>query len=315
MRRAFSRVQARTRFPRWPVETALADLYDFLFRELALVAGSPVPWIAPWPGPSARWALVLTHDVETRRGYEHIHLLRDVEAAAGYRSSWNFVAKRYEVEDSIVHDLVTAGFEVGVHGLYHDGRDLESLELLQQRLPEIRANADRWGAIGFRSPATHRRWDWMPLLGFEYDSSYPDSDPFEPQPGGCCSWLPFFNEGLVELPITLPQDHTLFVILGQRDETTWLRKTEAISKRGGMALLNTHPDYMIDRHWIDVYTRFLGAFAGDDTVWRALPREVSSWWRRRAASTVERRGERWCVVGPAADEARIELAEASDAAH
>jgi hypothetical protein len=52
----------------------------------------------------------------------------------------------------------------------------------------------------------------MASLPFEYDSSYPDTDPFEPQPGGCCSWLPYFNGPLVELPITLPQDHTLFVI-------------------------------------------------------------------------------------------------------
>ena len=50
----------------------------------------------------------------------------------------------------------------------------------------------------------------MPRLGFEYDSSYTDTDPYEPQPGGCCSYLPYFNESLVELPITLPQDHTVF---------------------------------------------------------------------------------------------------------
>jgi hypothetical protein len=62
----------------------------------------------------------------------------------------------------------------------------------------IRQYANRWGAVGYRSPATHRRWEWMPLLGFEYDSSYPDTDPFEPQPGGCCTWLPYFNDGLVE---------------------------------------------------------------------------------------------------------------------
>jgi hypothetical protein len=46
----------------------------------------------------------------------------------------------------------------------------------------------------------------MPLLVFDYDSSYPDTDPYEPPPGGCCTWLPYFNEELIELPITLAQD-------------------------------------------------------------------------------------------------------------
>ena len=83
----------------------------------------------------------------------------------------------------------------------------------------------------------------MPLLGFDYDSSYPDTDPYEPQPGGCCSWLPFFNGDLVELPITLPQDHTLFEILGASTSALWLDKARFLRDRGGMALMITHPDY------------------------------------------------------------------------
>jgi hypothetical protein len=35
----------------------------------------------------------------------------------------------------------------------------------------MREFATRWNAVGFRSPATHRVWEWMPLLGFHYDSS------------------------------------------------------------------------------------------------------------------------------------------------
>ena len=52
----------------------------------------------------------------------------DAEVEAGCRSSWNLVPKRYEVADATVSDLRARGFEVGVHGLYHDGRDLESHE-------------------------------------------------------------------------------------------------------------------------------------------------------------------------------------------
>jgi hypothetical protein len=305
LRRAFTRVQARTSFPRWPAETALHDLYERLLGLTASVAGQPIPTIAAWPAGRS-WALVLTHDVETSLGYEHIPVLCDVELAAGCRSSWNLVPKRYAVEDSVVADLRARGFEVGVHGLYHDGRDLESRELLDERLPEMRSWAERWEATGFRAPATHRNWEWMPLLGFDYDTSYPDTDPFEPQGGGCCTWLPFFNDGMVELPITLAQDHTLFVIL-RRDESLWREKTDFLRSRGGMALLITHPDYMLAPERVDSYRSFLDRALSDPGVWCALPSEVSAWWRRRAASRVEWNGAGWRVTGPASGEAAVAL--------
>ena len=31
-------LQARTSFPRWPIETALHDLYDWLFRLIGMIA-------------------------------------------------------------------------------------------------------------------------------------------------------------------------------------------------------------------------------------------------------------------------------------
>ena len=229
------------------------------------------------------------------------------------RSSWNFVPRRdYEVSLERIHGLVSDGFEVGVHGLYHDGRDLESLTILHQRRPAMREAADRWDAVGFRSPATHRGWELMPALGFDYDSSYPDSDPFEPQAGGCCSWLPFFIEGMVELPLTVAQDHTMFVILRQRNEQAWVEKAEFLRSRGGMALLVTHPDYLTDDVIFQAYRRFLERFAEDTNAWKALPREVSDWWRRRAESSLERAGSEWRVVGPGAHDARVEFAHAGE---
>ena len=304
LRRSFSHVQAKSEFPRWPVEASLHDLYDLLFDELRELAGAPVPTIAPWPG-GRRWALVLTHDVETAVGAANIGLLRGIETERGFRSSWNFVPHRYDVADELVQDLTEDGFEIGVHGLKHDGRDLESLPTLERRLPEIRRYAERWHATGFRSPATHRRWEWMPLLGFDYDSSYPDTDPYEPQAGGCCSWLPFTNGDLVELPITLPQDYTLFTILRVEDERPWLDKATFLRDRGGMALMITHPDYMLEQRYLDVYARLLDELGNDETLWRALPRDVSAWWRRRAESSVRRNGSGWVVEGPAAAEATV----------
>jgi hypothetical protein len=306
MRRSFSRYQARTRFPRWPVETALHDLYRFLLDLLTEIAPAPIPMIAPWPRGSS-WALVLTHDVEGVIGYRNLRQLLEIEIACGYRSSWNFVPRNgYEVERSLVEELRAGGFEIGVHGLYHDGRDVDS-ETFPERLPQMRAYAERWEAKGFRSPATLRSWEFIPRLGFEFDSSYSDTAPFEPQPGGCCTWLPYMIENVVELPITLPQDHTLFEVLRESDEQAWREKAAFLRQEGGMALMLTHPDYIGNPALLRSYTRFLEAFANDETAWKAVPGQVSEWWRRRAASELRHVAGSWCVVGPARDDAVVEF--------
>jgi hypothetical protein len=303
LRRRFAVIQARASFPRWPIETAAHDLFDLILALLEEVAGEPVPWIAPWPG-QYRWALVLTHDVEQQAGCDNVPLLRDLEETRGYRSAWNFVPRRYDTPDATVRELWARGFEVGVHGLYHDGRDLESRELLLERLPAMHEAASRWSAGGFRSPATHRDWELMPLLGFDHDSSYLDTDPFEPQGGGSCTWWPFPIGELIELPITLLMDHTLFVIL-RRDESVWEAKARFLRERGGMALLITHPDYMLEDKRLAVYDRFLATFEHDETMWRALPSEVAAWWRRRGDTAPRRDGEAWRLAGPAAEDARL----------
>jgi hypothetical protein len=312
LRQVFARAQGVPTFPRWPVETSLHDLYDWLFELVASFARAPVPWIDIWPDGHS-WSMVLTHDVEAKAGYERMSLLRDVEREAGYRSSWNFVPLReppegrYDVGSDVLAWLADEGCEVGVHGLHHDGRDLASFSILRKRLPTIRAFADRWEAVGFRAPATQRDWDWMPLLGFSYDSSFADSDPYEPTPGGCCSLYPFFNEGMVELPITLPQDHTVYTILERTDASLWLTKAEHIRESGGMALVLTHPDYADDSNMVDGYRRLLETHGDDPSAWRALPSEVDAWWRARAASSLEATGDGWAIKGPASGRGRVLL--------
>jgi peptidoglycan/xylan/chitin deacetylase (PgdA/CDA1 family) len=313
LRRAFTRVQERSSFPAWPVEDSLHALYQWLFATVVELASGPVPFIESWP-EGRSWALVLTHDVETEVGYRTMGLLRDAERELGYRSSWNFVAQRYQVHDTTVRALQAEGCEVGVHGLRHDGRDLASRRLLAKRLPAMRDNANRWGAVGFRSPSTQRDWCLMPLLGFDYDSSYSDTDPYEPQSGGCCTYLPYFNESMIELPITLPQDHTLFCILPDAGADVWMRKARFLRERGGMALVLTHPDYAVDPRVADGYRELLEAFHCDDTAWRALPKEVASWWRQRDASVLRQDGDGWRIDGPASAWGRVGFVGAASGA-
>jgi len=84
-------------------------------------------------------------------------------------------------------------------------------------------------------------------------------------------------------------------------------KARTLRERQGMALFLTHPDYLGTPESSTAYRRTLLALAEDATAWRALPREVAGWWRRRADSTIEWDGGDWRVSGPASDDAVVRL--------
>lgn len=103
----------------------------------------------------------------------------------------------------------------------------------------MNARLREWGSVGFRSPMTHREPSWMQDLAVEWDSSFFDTDPFEPMPGGVMTVWPYLMGRFVELPYTLPQDHTLIETLGETSPRIWLEKLDFLAANGGMALVNT----------------------------------------------------------------------------
>jgi len=248
-----------------------------------------------WPD-NKKFALVLTHDVDTVLGHDKCLNLIALEQSLDFVSSFNFVAERYVVSHELRQHITSIGFEVGVHGLYHDGKLYESKEVFKERAVRINQYIKDWGAVGFRSPSMHHNLDWIHELNIEYDASTFDTDPFEPQPDGVNTIFPFYvksksdNKGYVELPYTLPQDFTLFVLMGEKDIKIWKRKLDWIAEHGGMALLNTHPDYMnfnIDKHSIEeypaqYYLEFLEYVQHKykDHYWHGLPKDIARFYAR-----------------------------------
>ena len=308
LRRAYAPLQARRRFPRWPIEPILVDHHREALRRRLIESGEQrVPLVNFWPGRK-RFAFVLTHDVEGAPGLRTIEAVRQVERGHGLVSAWNFVAEDYSVEPRLLEQLRSEGCEIGLHGISHDGKLFQSRARFEEQLPKIRHYMAEWDAVGFRSPSLHRNADWMSELECLYDSSFPDTDPFGPQPGGCCSILPYFLDDVVELPVTLVQDHTLFEILGHRSTELWVRKSEWIIGHHGMVNLIVHPDYM-EGSRLDLYAEFLGFLAGRSDGWHALPRDVATWWRDRAGLRCDPRDDGGHdVVGPGAARAGVAYA-------
>lgn len=281
LRRRYARRQADRRFPAWPIETVLLDQRDLRLKARLLERGSScIPLVAFWPDHH-RFAFVLTHDVEGPAGVANIERVLEVERRHGFVSSWNFVAEWYDIPAGTFDRLRAAGCEVGLHGIKHDGKLFSSRAQFDANLPKIHRYLEAWDAVGFRSPATHRWAEWMHELGCLYDSSFPDTDPFEPLAGGCCSIFPFMFGDVVELPITLVQDHTLMEILRQDSIDLWCRKCDWLMDHHGLINLITHPDYLLASDRLDMYDRFLDFMAQQTGGWHALPREVAGWWRQR----------------------------------
>ena len=97
------------------------------------------------------------------------------------------------------------------------------------------------------------------------------------------------------MPYTLPQDSTMFFLLGEESDEIWRRKLDWVAGHGGMALLNVHPDYVaFDRSpkkgrefRASIYSDFLQyvnqTYRGK--FWNPLPREAAEY----ASRTLEKR--------------------------
>lgn len=278
----------------------------------------PVAW-AGWP-EDKQFAFVLIHDVETMAGQDKCRSLMKLEMDRGFRSCFNFVPERYAVSERLRMTLAANGFEIGVHGLNHDGKLFRSARVFNDRAAKINYYLNQWDATGFCSPSSHHRLEWNHLLHIDYDSSTFDTDPFEVQPDGIETIFPVWvrsgmsasdqlkrrqsgqlelggKRGYVELPYTLAQDFYLFILLRETTISTWRDKIDWIADCGGLALLITHPDYMNfgdnplgrEEYGVDYYLQFLEyvqeAHCGQ--FWHALPKAAADWYRSWALKVGE----------------------------
>ena len=96
--------------------------------------------------------------------------------------------------------------------------------------------------------------------------------------------------GYVELPYTLPQDSTLFLLLQEKTNEIWRKKLDWVVTRGGMALLNVHPDYLdmkgdgpefrlVVREQYRDLLRYLNETYGQ-SFWHVLPRDIAAYVHR-----------------------------------
>ncbi len=138
----------------------------------------------------------------------------------------------------------------------------------------------------------HHNLEWIGELSIKYDLSTFDTDPFQPQADGVSTIFPFWvngkngRPGYVEIPYTLDQDFTLFILMQEDSPALWKKKLDWIVENGGMALVIVHPDYLnfnnlsaLEEFPVMYYVDFLKYVKSkyEGKYWNALPHEIAEY--------------------------------------
>ncbi len=279
-----------------PVECLRA----LFLASIVTVAESPVPRIGFWRR-GKKFALAVTHDVETKKGLLNgSQQLLGIEEDLRIRSTWNIITNRYPLTHQILNSLATSG-EIGGHDTDHDGRliflpvhaRIERLRSCREKLERISQAKVR----GFRAPLLQHDKALVAAVGkagYEFDSSVPSWELLSPtslKSHGVGTVFPFEIEGVLEVPVSLPQDHQLLRVSGMTTREagdTLLRTSKWIRDIGGMCTLLVHPDYdfaLEDQG--TQYSRILRTFREDPLCQIITLGEATDWWTLRRNAYLE----------------------------
>ena len=269
---------------------------------------------ARWPG-AAPLAVCLTHDVDNierppehilrvkdrfsasdfskaRRGlislYDNIDLIREREAAEGFRSSFYLMSKEYPLEKvkASARRLLAKGWDVGLHGDFGTHDSEEEMAKAVERLAEAVGVRPRGLREHYLRFDFGKSWRIMDEAGFDYDTTVGTNDrlgfklglaaPFHPPDG---EWRPL---NLLELPLSL-MDTTLWGYLkrteeeGMRDVKESMRMVEGVE---GLFTLLWHQE-AVRMKGGRLYWKVLKGLARRKGLFVGSGEEVARWWRAR----------------------------------
>jgi hypothetical protein len=201
-------------------------------------------------------ALIVTHDVDTKKGLKRTLAMKSVDDDLELQSIWFLPSDEYPLDKNIIKDLVN-GSTIGSHDVKHDGRliNIKKRAALVKRLREskLKIEAATESEVScFRSPLLQFNGRIVAALkeaGYSDDFSAPSWEPAHPSVMTGFG-VEFFHEfeisGISLHPLSLLQDHqTLHILdltLGEGVKV-WLEHARLISSYRGDIVLLVHPDY------------------------------------------------------------------------
>jgi peptidoglycan/xylan/chitin deacetylase (PgdA/CDA1 family) len=217
-----------------------------------------------------------------------------------------------ERHPNLLGELALDGAEIGIHGCVHnDYRTLSAEQQYTQTQQAINIFAKTQIAYtGFRNPYlgwTEASLEVFRQLGFGYESNEAvfhdviDLNTFSPliqsgfaksltlfQAIPCTSYTlrPHFEETLLRIPTSIPDDEMLFdrlrVTQPERVGHIWSDIMARVYKQEGIYTLNLHPERgLLCKHALEKLLEF--ASHQPLPVWITRLHEVAAWWQERLA--------------------------------
>jgi peptidoglycan/xylan/chitin deacetylase (PgdA/CDA1 family) len=235
-----------------------------------------------WKG--RKYACLITHDVDSQEGLRRALALKRLEERYDIQSAWFLPTEQYRLDSEMLLKLANHG-EVGAHGTRHDGKLIRfSRNSLYRQLSKAKyILEDILGldVVGFRAPLLqHSRMIFEGLFeaGYVYDSSVPSWEPRHPscmRPYGIGTVYSFDVGEIVEVPVSVPQDHQMIQVLGLSVKQTvekWLEMKEAVKELGGVCTILVHPDYeLASSESLGFYEELLNVISTDDQALITVP--------------------------------------------
>lgn len=238
-----------------------------------------------WNGK--KYACIMTHDIETSNGLLKAEGIKKLEQKYNVPSAWYIPSKHYRLNTEIIKELVNHG-EIGAHGTRHDK---ELVKLPEQKLVKSLGEAKETleknincSVDGFRAPLLQHSPSLLQGLreaGYSYDTSIPTWEPKHPRtmcPHGLGTTYPMFFDDLIEIPVSVTQDHQLLYVLGLEPKQAiakWLSIMSVIKELGGVCVLLSHPEYrLFDKSEIGLYEKLLNEIVSDEQSWITTPKQL-----------------------------------------
>jgi peptidoglycan/xylan/chitin deacetylase (PgdA/CDA1 family) len=276
-------------YPAWPIEPSVEAVRRIYLaaRQSFDTTLEPAPF---WP-EGKRWAVLLSHDIDSRSGLTLAPEQAAEEAQRGLASAWYVVGRRYALDGGALAELEAIGMELGLHGDTHDSTlAFVSPEAIAQRLDQCQHVVERYRMRGFRSPSMLRTAALYDVLRgrFAYDSSMPDTGLL-PSRNGCASVFPIEVQDVLVVPLTLPPDGQLLSRGLGPDAivAAWIAKAEWVRAVGGVAFHLTHPErgFSASPRMRETVRRFLDWVTDQGDAWHVLPADLAAAWQARATTT------------------------------
>lgn len=251
-----------------------------------------------WKGKTSCY--VVTHDVDTKQGLARAGPIKKMEERYDIESAWYVPTGHYLLNSGTVKDLANHG-EVGVHGVRHSGNLIrmpnQKLYRLLFEAKQLLEKMSGSSVKGFRSPLLQHNSTILEQLkkaDYSYDSSIPTWEPKHPQtmsPFGVGTVFPLILNNLVEIPVSIVQDHQLLYVLGLTAKETlaeWFSLMTIIKEIGGCKVLLSHPEYeLLDKTNVALYEEVLNFIASDKQAWIGTATQLANETEKRLNTEFE----------------------------